>query len=209
MSIWERIAAQFGKPTGIPGALAGRIMATRSSNLERIAWAVSLLELQKTDRVLEVGFGPGVALRMMSHIVTEGGIVGIDHSAIMLRQASRRNRDALGNGRMTLLLGSVSRLPSSGVAVNKVLDINSFQFWQTPLEDLLRIKSLMAPGGLIALVNQPRKPGADDTDTDMAGEKIADYAEMAGFVDISVQKRMMKPIPTVCVLGRNAYSPSS
>ena len=92
MSLWSKIAAQFGKPTGLLGNLAGFIMASRSSNVERCNWAVSLLNLQSTDRVLEIGFGPGIAIQKMSEIVKEGVIWGIDHSDIMLKQASKRNK---------------------------------------------------------------------------------------------------------------------
>lgn len=58
----ERIRAQFGRPTGLWGGLAGWVMAHRASNRRRSAWAVSLLEVERADRVLEIGFGPGVAI---------------------------------------------------------------------------------------------------------------------------------------------------
>lgn len=55
----ERIRAQFGRPTGLWGGLAGWVMAHRASNRKRSAWAVSLLEVERGDRVLEIGFGRG------------------------------------------------------------------------------------------------------------------------------------------------------
>ena len=63
MGFWDHIVAQFGKPTGLLGKFAGLIMSKRGSNLERNMWAISLLELQPKDRVLEVGFGPGIAIQ--------------------------------------------------------------------------------------------------------------------------------------------------
>jgi hypothetical protein len=39
--------------------MAGSVMAHRSSNRRRNACAVSLLDVQRHDRVLEIGFGPG------------------------------------------------------------------------------------------------------------------------------------------------------
>ena len=40
-----QVRAQFGRPTERLGLIAGLIMAHRSSNRRRNAWAVSLLEL--------------------------------------------------------------------------------------------------------------------------------------------------------------------
>lgn len=57
----RRIVGQFGHPEGLAGRLAGWFMAHRPSNLRRSAWVVSLLDVQPTDRVLEIGFGPGIA----------------------------------------------------------------------------------------------------------------------------------------------------
>ena len=202
MGMWETISAQFGKPTGFLGIVAGIIMAKRASNLERDDWAMSLLRLRPTDRVLEIGFGPGIAIRHMSEVVTEGVIWGIDHSEVMFRQASKRNKKALLEGRVKLLLSSVSVVTSLGGQVDKILDINSLQFWESPVDDLKKLRTYLAPGGTIVLVHQPRKPGSTDHDTEQSGSKYADYLEKAGFREISVEKRTMKPVSAVCVVGR-------
>jgi trans-aconitate methyltransferase len=91
----KRVRAQFGRPTGVPGRIAGAIMAHRASNRRRNAWAVSLLDVQRDDRVLEIGFGPGVAIRELSARAPEGHVCGLDHSAVMVQQAARRNAEAV------------------------------------------------------------------------------------------------------------------
>lgn len=202
MRIWDKISAQFGNPTGFLGSIAGSIMATRTSNLERNVWAISLLNLRSTDRVLEIGFGPGLAIQKMSDVVTEGVVWGIDHSHIMFERASVRNRDGLKNGRVKLLLGSVASAQFLVGRVDRILDINSLQFWESPVEDLRVLRTYLAPGGTIAVVHQPRKPGSSDEDTDRAGIRFADYLAKAGFSDVSILKKSMKPVSAVCVLGR-------
>lgn len=203
MTVWGKVSAQFGRPTGIQGAFAGLIMANRGSNRERMQWSLSILNLRPADRVLEIGFGPGVAIREMARIVTEGIIIGIDHSDVMVRQASRRNREPLNEGRVRLHRCAVSDMPQFELPIDKVLDINSFQFWPSPAEDLRTLRSIMAPGGRIVLVHQPRKPGSTDRETDRAGERVADYLTKTGFSEISVQRKEMKPVSCVCVTGRN------
>ena len=203
MGFVEKVVAQFARPTGFLGNIAGFIMAHRPSNLERNEWAISLLNLQPSDRVLEIGFGPGVTIQKMSEIVLDGVIWGIDHSEVMFRQASKRNQRALEAGRVRLVLTSVSQLPSNDCPFDKILAVNNFQFWENKTDVLGRLREQLHTGGIIALVHQPRIPGATDLDVTKAGERFAHYLETAGFKDIKVERKMMKPVSTVYVQGRN------
>jgi hypothetical protein len=63
VSISHQIVSQFRQPHGFLGQIAGLIIANRPSNLERNNWTVDLLDLKPTDNVLEIGFGPGIALK--------------------------------------------------------------------------------------------------------------------------------------------------
>ena len=202
MRLWQRIAAQFGNPRGIAGQIAGFIMAHRQSNIERSEWAVSLLDLKPTDRVLEIGFGPGVTIQMMSGIVSDGLILGLDHSAVMVRQASRRNRESISSGRVRLLHGSLSDFPPDEGPFNRILDINTFQFWKDPVDALKSLKPQLCPGGVIAIVHQPRKPGAEDDDTARAGKKCAELLREAGYQEVTIEQKRMKPVSATCVLGK-------
>jgi SAM-dependent methyltransferase len=75
------VHAQFGRPTGLGGRAAGYLMAHRPSNRSRNFWVLSLLDVRRGDRVLEIGFGPGLAVRELSRIAVDGYVCGIDHSA--------------------------------------------------------------------------------------------------------------------------------
>jgi ubiquinone/menaquinone biosynthesis C-methylase UbiE len=101
----EAAYAQFGRPSGLLGGAAGLLMAHRSSNRKRNEWAVSLLGVRPDDRVLEIGCGPGLAIRELGRIAHAGYVCGIDHSEVMLRQARRRNADGLRRGIVDLRLG--------------------------------------------------------------------------------------------------------
>lgn len=203
MSLWGKIAEQFGKPSGFLGNIAGFIMANRSSNIERISWGISLLNIQPSDHVLEIGFGPGVAIEEMCDLVADGTIYGIDHSELMVTKASDRNKIAISSGKVKLILASVSELPSFDHSIDKVIDVNTFQFWNDPVKSLREIKRIMKPHGIIAIVHQPRKPRATDQDSTDAGDQFSKYLEKAQFGNIRIEKKMMKPVSTVCVLGEN------
>src|SRR5512142_995065 len=119
------LRAQAGRPTGIVGRALVLLMAHRASNRKRNAWAVSLLEVRGDDRVLEIGFGPGLAIRELRRIAVVGYVCGIDHSELMLRSASRRNADGLARGVVDLRLGSVDELPEFDEPFDKILAVNA------------------------------------------------------------------------------------
>jgi len=106
----------------------GWIMAARSSNRIRNIWAVSLLDVQRCDCVLEIGFGPGIAIQEISHIALEGYVCGLDHSVAMLHQATRRNAAAIREGRVDLRLGAVESLPAFEMPFDKILAVNTVVF---------------------------------------------------------------------------------
>jgi ubiquinone/menaquinone biosynthesis C-methylase UbiE len=203
MGLRERVVRQFGDPSGVGGMVVGYIMAHRTSNLERVAWAVSLLDVQPRDCILEIGYGPGVAITMLGKLATEGLVYGIDRSQLMFEQASRRNRDLVDMGRVQLIVASASRLPTLARAVDKVLDINSFQFWNDQVAALREVRKRMRPGGIIVIAHQPRNPGATEVDTTKAGGQISERLAASGYEEVRVEIKHLKPVPVACVIGVN------
>lgn len=194
------IRSQFMQPRGFAGWLVGWVMALRLSNRKRNLWAVELLGVEPTDRVLEIGFGPGIAIRELSRRATQGLVYGIDHSEVMVRQATKRNLDAVHAGRVDLHCGSVEHLPAFEEPFDKVLVVNNMGMWREPVERLKELHSLMRPGGRIAIVSQPRCPGATTETTVAAGHEIVTCLTEAGFTRIRSDTLALKP-PVVCVIG--------
>ncbi|WP_433192912.1 class I SAM-dependent methyltransferase [Nocardia sp. CA-107356] len=163
---------------------------------------MSLLEVQPTDRVLEIGFGPGVAIAEFAGRATQGHIFGIDHSQAMVRHASRRNAAAVRVGRVHLTHASVEQLPSFGDPLDAILAVNSVGFWPDPVERLRELRGLLRPAGRIALVSQPRCPGATRETTVRAAEELQDMLTHAGFTQLRVKTLDLDP-PVACVLAIN------
>jgi SAM-dependent methyltransferase len=95
---------QFHRPTGLSGRVAGWIMANRPSNVHRNRWTVDLLNLEPSDHVLEIGFGPGLAIQQVARLVPRGHVVGVDHSPLMVKHAGHRNQSAVQAGLVDLKL---------------------------------------------------------------------------------------------------------
>jgi len=194
------IPSQFRQPRGFAGWLVGWEMALRSSNRQRNVWAVGLLGVEPIDHVLEIGFGRGIAIRALSRRATHGLVCGVDHSTVMVRRATRRNAVALRAGRVDLRLASVEQLPTFAEPFDKVLAVNTMGMWREPEAVFQALRRLMRPRGRIAIVSQPRCPGATAETTVAAGRERAARLTAAGFTRIRSDTLALKP-PVICVLG--------
>ena len=77
--------------------------------------------MQPQDHILEIGFGPGLAIRELARRATDGFVLGIDHSEVMVRQAAIRNRAAIEQGRVNLRFGSAMDLGDFSEMFDKAL----------------------------------------------------------------------------------------
>jgi ubiquinone/menaquinone biosynthesis C-methylase UbiE len=189
---------QLAKPEGTLGWIVGHMMAMKNGGHGE--WVFSLLDLKPGERVLEIGFGSGADLARASRMAAF--VAGVDHSDVMVKQASRRNAAAIREGRVEVQLGSAARLPYPEAHFDKVFAINSAQFWKDSVSALTEVGRVLKPGGRIALAVQPRSKGATEDHAHQAGRGLADAMKKAGFSDVYCESRPMKPVSTVCAIGR-------
>jgi SAM-dependent methyltransferase len=176
----------FSDPSGLPGRFAAVVMAHHRSSVRRSHWAVNLLDLQPTDRFLEVGSGPGVALaaarRRTQHVV------GVDRAPIMVHAARRRSG-------ATVLEADAVHLPAFDDPFDKALAINTHAFWSDTVAGFRAIHDALRRGGTIAVVSQPR--GDVYRDPDVVPRHLID----AGFTVVRTETLTTIEPPAVCVLA--------
>lgn len=195
MQAW--LKRQFGRPAGLPGELAGLVMAHRPSNRERARLTLERLGVGRESSVLEVGCGPGVAVAMASEIASAGFVLGVDHSEVMVRQARRRNERAIGEGRVDIRLASVSTLPRAEKPFDRIVSINSVGFWTDPVARLRELRARLAPGGRLALTVQPRGAGADEAAVGRVEARLRSQLEAAGFASIVTERLDLRPVAAI------------
>lgn len=139
----------FSRPRGILGRLGGMIMAW--SNRRMAVRAVKLLDVQPSDRVLEIGFGPGVGIQLVANSTPAQLVTGVDPSGEMIEQAEARNATHIEAGRVALGRGSVEQLSFETAVFDKALAIRSMQLWPDAAEGLREIHRVLKPGARIVL----------------------------------------------------------
>ena len=196
------LVRQFRRPSGFVGRLAGWSMAHRPSNRQRNRWTVDLLRLRPGERVLEIGFGPGLALRHAAEqLGASGHVVGLDPSEIMVGHARRRNRIAVAEGRMTLHVGHVEQLPEFDAGFDAIMAINTIGFWSDPTARLEELRQRLRPAGRLAVTVQPRSPGATAATSQRVCLELEERFKEAGFIKMSSHTLPLSP-PAVCIIGQ-------
>jgi SAM-dependent methyltransferase len=143
------IAQQFSMPEGICGRVTGAVMGLINHLPNRRA--IELLGIAEQDDVLEIGFGPGWALKKMSKLARSGTITGVDRSPTMFRQAQARNRAAIQDGKLKLIQGTFERLPLESASVDKVLAVNVIYFCSPIGTALAEARRVLRPGGTMSI----------------------------------------------------------
>ncbi len=154
--VYEIIGAQARKPSGWFGKMVyGHLAAWGHRPLTN--WATSFMNIQPDDRVLDVGCGSGVAIKLIAQIAVEGFVAGVDYSEEMVQQALRRNAAAVQAGRVEIRHSNVAALPYDDESFDKVCAIETFYFWPDPVANLQEVRRVMKPGGLVALAMEGSK----------------------------------------------------
>jgi ubiquinone/menaquinone biosynthesis C-methylase UbiE len=139
----------FGRPQGLLGRVGGIIMGRM--NRDMAGSVIAQLKLRPDERVLEVGFGPGVGIALLASSLPSGCVAGVDPSPEMNAQARKRNAGVIASGRVDLRQTSVEQLPFGATTFDAAMAINSMQMWPDRLAGLREIARVLRPGGRIAL----------------------------------------------------------
>lgn len=149
--LFDRVmGAQWGCPKGIRGRLAAFLMERGNAVMNELA--IEALDVGTGERVLEIGFGPGVTLERIAQVVGEGSVAGIDPSELMVRRASKRLQRHVEAGRASLRQGVSSQMPFEDASFGRALSVNTIYFWKDPHADLCETRRVLKAGGRFVLV---------------------------------------------------------
>lgn len=144
------LGAQLRFPTGLAGRAIARLLGPLNSQSN--ALAIDALAIADDDRILELGFGPGDALRSIAQRWPAIHRIGIDHSPAMLSQASKRLRALGPKGAATLLLARFGALPFRDEVFDKLLAVHVAYFFAPAGTELKEAYRVLRRGGRMALL---------------------------------------------------------
>lgn len=144
------LAAQLRQPSGWFGKIVMRDFLNQH-NEKMNDFAVEMLDLQPTDRVLDIGFGGGVTIEKMLGTIDTGKIHGVDFSREMVETAKQKFRLAIESNKASIEFADVRSLPFDDNTFDKVCTVNTIYFWDDPLASLQEIKRVIKHGGKLVV----------------------------------------------------------
>jgi len=79
--MFRKIGMQFKKPTGFLGRLVSSLMI--KGNRSYYETVLKDLKIHSNDKILEIGYGPGIGINLISKRFETCDIYGIDFSELM------------------------------------------------------------------------------------------------------------------------------
>jgi SAM-dependent methyltransferase len=156
-------------------------------------FALELLDLQPTDRVLEVGFGHGATIARLATAASAGFVAGVDPSPAMCRMASRRNRGGIRRKHVELKQGRAEELPYTDLSFDKALAVHTLYFWPDLLRPLAELRRVLTPAGRLVIAYRTDPAAARSFPA--AVYRFRDEAEVtealgaSGFTDIRTYRQ--------------------
>jgi cyclopropane fatty-acyl-phospholipid synthase-like methyltransferase len=188
MSFLRKIGMQFKKPTGIPGRIISNLMII--GNRPAYETLIKDLKIQPNDKILEIGYGPGVGIELISKRFEKCDIYGIDFSELMYRRAARRNKQFIEKKRVHLLLGDFIETETGMSRFDKIFCINVVYFWNDLKKPFGKIKSLLSDDGLFCFYMGKNddlnklKFTKDDIFNKYSIEQVSAALESVGFKEV-------------------------
>jgi ubiquinone/menaquinone biosynthesis C-methylase UbiE len=144
------LAAQLRQPSGWFGKIVmGDLLNKGNDKINHLA--VELLDIQPTDRVLDIGFGGGITIEDMVKLINTGKIYGVDFSQVMVAQAKRKFKDSIESGKVSIEFADVRQLPFDDNTFDKICTVNTIYFWEDPLASLREIKRVVKSSGRLVI----------------------------------------------------------
>jgi len=215
----EAIEHNLERPVGRLGRIVGHVMSVQHRSLT--SWTVRLLPLPSAARVLDVGCGSGMAIKLIADADTSRRVDGVDRSAEMVEMTKRRNASAVAAGRVNATLGDALDLGFPDATFDAVTAIETFYFWDDPVRGLRECRRVLRPGGWLAVTLEMTREAAEsptllqklfgrkftDHSADeglsiVAGLELTALLREAGFVRTRFAVEPRKSLGWLCAMGQ-------
>jgi ubiquinone/menaquinone biosynthesis C-methylase UbiE len=150
--------------------------------------AVNLASVSPADRVVDIGCGPGNAVRAAAQ--RGASAVGVDPAPVMLRLARAVTGD---HSNITWSQGSAEALPLTTGWATVAWSLKTVHHWNDVTVGLAELRRVLASSGRLLVMERRVQPGAKGLAshgwTEQQAESFAAHCEAAGFEGVRVAER--------------------
>ena len=192
------------KPTGRGGRVMVAMMNLCHRPLAR--WGLSHLRIAPDAAVLDCGCGSGANIRKLLKKCPGGVVKGIDYSPVSVEKAQEVNRQAIREGRCTVMQGSVADMLFADDWFDVVTAFETVYFWPDLPRCFREVFRVLKSGGTFLICNECSDPVKDSKWPEIINgmtvyrdTQLKDALEQAGFRDVQTRRNRMG---WLCVTAR-------
>lgn len=140
MNILNKLIEQAKKPDSIVGSLMLRIMNSTHTGMNK--WALEKFNIREETVLLDIGCGGGKTIKMLSSIITNGKIYGIDYSEQSVRESIRENAQEIEAEKVHIVQASVTDIPFPNETFNIITAFQTHYFWpdiENAMKEVFRV----------------------------------------------------------------------
>ncbi|MGH3841565.1 MAG: class I SAM-dependent methyltransferase [Pseudonocardiaceae bacterium] len=170
---------------GVTGLLAGLAMNAAGNATARLV--ADLAAVSDADRVLDVGCGPGSAVREAARRGAQ--VTGVDPAPVMLRLARALTRDRAG---ISWVDGNAENLPEPDGSATVVWSLATIHHWMDVTGGLAEVRRVLTTRGRFLALERRVRSGATGLAshgwTDPQAESFAAQCRAAGLEEVRVEQ---------------------
>lgn len=210
MGLFKAIGKQLQHPNGVLGKVLFGWMT--KSTIAHAHWTADLMEVQPDDHLLEVGFGNGANIELLAKCASNGRVAGAEISKTAVEMASKRNAQAISEGRVILHRTTGGALPFDDGVFDKACTVATMYVIANPSAVLEEMHRVLKPGGLAAVTFPVREKFMRFRPTETEGFHFHELADLeaafrdAGFIETRTEHNDAVRFGAHCMLGRKAAS---
>ena len=185
----------FAGPTGLGLAL---VMAVHGR--DRVRLAVRLAEVGPADTVVDVGSGPGGAVRLAARAGATA--IGVDPARVMRRVAALLS---VGRPRTRYVEGTAESVPLEDGVATVACSVATVHHWQDVDAGLCEARRILEPGGRFVAIERHTAPDAQGLAshgwTPAQAEAFAAACRTRGFGEVRVEEHRAGKMDVLAVLA--------
>lgn len=148
---------QYKCPVGKQGRIVAAAMNRGHKNLT--TWGLTFVDISPESIILDVGCGGGKTIARLTKLASKGKVLGIDHSAEMVRYSEKVNKKLVEEKRVQIFERSVVNTGFSDNYFDLVTAFETYYFWPNLQSAFEEIKRILKPKGKFLMTNEMIKDG--------------------------------------------------